>query len=174
LEWLYCYDQFASNPRVDVIGLAYFDVPKDLKEAKTSNFDVPDEAEAARLTLLQLIQGGMGARLNFKNELEIYYRGPVNKPIHILGLRHFKALKFYKALPSVRSIDTSFATQLGVEGRILRPNSIKPSFKVNFIATPNLTESILMRQNQYRFQQYSHSQTDSFPWEEIDSLTLGK
>lgn len=184
-EWLHCYEEFEANPRVDVIGLAYFDVPKDLSEIGMSEFDVPDKAEAARLTLLHMIAGGIGVEYIKETEVrhnhndvweedwsrfEFRHRGPVKKPIHILGLRHLRALKYYRNFPFVRSIDTSFPVQLGVEGRPLHLDSVKPAFKVNFSTELIQAAKLLIAGNVMRFVTLCCGVDETAQWESVDRL----
>ena len=157
-EWLYCFQEFHDNPRVDVIGITYFEVPEDIKQMGMTDFGVKDPAEAARLTLLNLIAGGLGVNLYDHQDpgvpSQLYYemRGPLKKPIHLLGLRDCRAIPYYRLMPFVRSIDTSFPVQLSIEGRSLHWDSLKPQLRVQFDATEFVrAEKALVVQNVTRF-----------------------
>jgi hypothetical protein len=179
-EWLRCFWELHDNPRVDVIGLTYFEVPRDLREAGMSDFGVPDMTEVARLTLLNLVMGGLGVKPTFDEQgvvvdshvtgWELEYKGPVTKPIHLLGCRHCRALRHYAAYPLVRSIDTSFPVQLGVEGRPLHLDSPKSEFKVNFGADLVRAERCLIGMNTLRFLTLCRGKDDSPLWEVTDRI----
>jgi len=165
-EWLYCYEEMVNNPRVDVIGLAYFDTPDDLK-GKCLDF-TPDEAENARLTLLQLIAGGIACT---GWDGEIYRSVPKIKPIHLLGIRHPQAIKYYRQYPFIRSIDTSFPVQLGIEGHPFDLDAKKPFYKMNFGAELNRASSTIAAENCFRFAKLCHGREDVESWELFDRLT---
>jgi len=169
IEWLRCFWEFHDNPRVDVIGLTYFEVPQDLKSVGMTNFDVPDAAEQARLVLLNLIAGGIGVRDTAYGPV-LDYRGPISKPIHLLGCRHARALRYYLQYPMVRSIDTSFPVQLGIEGLTMHLDSPKPTCKVNFAGEPQRAEVALINMNVFRFLSLCRGQDSSASWEFTDRV----
>ena len=172
LEWLYCYDVMEKHPRVDVIGVSYCEVPTDLADVMT-DFGVNDSAETARLTLLGLIAGGMGAQKTESGKLEFYHRGPIQKPLHLLGLRTPRAIPYYRTMPFCRSLDTSFPVQLGVEGRPLHLGSPKPEYKVNFVADVIRAEKSLIAENVMRFLRLCRGEEDFCVWEATDRLISG-
>lgn len=181
-EWLYCYKEMASNPRVDVIGLAYFDVPEDLKGIELP-FGVPDAAEQARLVLLHLIAAGMGVDSHlFKEESGDAFRSDrehlvhkysrfdlPRKPIHLLGIRHPRALRYYRQYPFIRSIDTSFPVQLGIEGRGFNLDSTKPKFRMNFKGELVRGELSLVAQNLMRFRELCRGEENPQTWAIADA-----
>jgi len=164
-EWLYCYEEMVNNPRVDVIGLAYFDTPDDLK-GKCLDF-TPDEAENARLTLLQLIAGGITYDYKLK---QLNRKAPKIKPIHLLGIRHPIAIKYYRQYPFIRSIDTSFPVQLGIEGHPFDLDAKKPFYKMNFGAELNRASSTIAGENSFRFSKLCHGKEETETWEMFDRL----
>jgi hypothetical protein len=145
IEWMRCLEWYNANPRVDVIGITYFDVPEDLKD-KVYHYGVPDIAEAARLHLIHLIHAGV-----WWTDEGWKVGTPLQKPIHLLGCRHCRALTYYRNYPLIRSIDTSFPVQLGVEGRPLTLDAVKPEFKVQFSSDVVRSQKALISQNTLRF-----------------------
>lgn len=171
-EWFDCYNYFVKHPRVDVIGLTYFKHPPSLEEVGMTNFRIQNGPEAARLALLHLLAGSFYEFRYSGGEVRSHLYNKIQKPIHILGLGTCHALPYYRQLPFVRSIDTSFPIQLAMEGRALRLDSIKSKFKVNFIADVIRAEKALIAINLQRFHQLCHGTADPRLWEVIDRCIL--
>jgi len=171
-EWLYCFWKMHDNPRVDVIGLTYFEVPADLKESGMANFGVSDTAEQARLTLLCLVLAGIGVADFGQDQFvpKLIHRSPAIKPIHLLGCRHCRSISIYRMFPIIRSIDTSFAIQLGMEGKPLLPDSKKSEMKVNFKAIPIRAEEALITENCLRFLQLCQGHEEARFWETLNRM----
>jgi hypothetical protein len=173
-EWLYCFQWMEENPRVDVIGVSYCEIPHDMRGVLT-DFGIGDESETARLALINLLSGGLGvsADLSLTGDarFEFIHRGPLKKPIHLLGLRSPKAIPHYRIHPLIRSIDTSFAVQLGVEGRPLHMGSVKPHFKMNFGGELVRAERALIANNVCRFLELCRGVENSMSWESLDRLS---
>ena len=159
-EWMECLIEYNENPRVDVIGLTYFEVPDELKQIGLQHYGVPDIAEAARVHLLHLIHAGVWCDASG----EYYLDKPLSKPIHLLGCRHCKALPYYRNYPLVRSIDTSFAVQLGVECQPLTMDAVKPELKVQFGGTLIRAQKALVASNVMRFRELCRGTESPTSW----------
>lgn len=172
IEWFECYDDFLMEPKIDVIGLTYYKHPAGLEEVGMKNFQIDNKYEAARLALLHLLAGGTmltNCGLNVKEQFGVGVH-TISKPIHILGCGHPRAIQYYRQFPFVRSIDTSFPVQLGIEGRAFHLDSLKPKFKMNFNADLVRAEKSLIAENTLRFAMLCKGRNEAELWETVDRL----
>lgn len=137
-EWLECYYYFGCHDLCDVIGLTYHKNPCNVGSTLLHHLKPVREREAVRLGLIHKLVASL--HLNSA------------KPHHILGLCDCRALAFYKLYHWIRSIDTSFSVQLGMQNIRLQPDSPKPKELMDFNWNESLAAHPDVLYNMRKFQ----------------------
>lgn len=94
-EWLNCYKKLVAMPRIDVIALSKYSVPKCFAKIAKS-----DELSKCRIFAVKYL----------------HKKNLVTKELHCAGADHkiIDEIKAYKKYPMVRSIDSNIMVKLGI------------------------------------------------------------
>ena len=111
-EWLSCYKWMLKEPRIDVIALSKYSVPKCFSKKFGTNI-----IGKVRPKVVDYL---------YKNNL-------IHKPLHLAGADNFiiHELKCMSKYPLIRSIDSNIAFKLGIHRIKIDECKVEPKERLN-------------------------------------------